>query len=206
MLFVGPNEEVEGCYYIRKDGNSKYSLVRRYSKDKFNQHHKGDGSSDVYEVEYTSTNPNEFVTKVNNLKKSFLVETELSHVEKYERIPLNFKETEAKFANYDNESLLYTKKDIEDAIRAGESFAKEGMPYPKLGYYMDELHVINAEIRKRRDKGTMLEDGEGGGGDIGGAVDASSQVSQIVTSDMPNFYAYGGFLARPYGKQWKKKS
>lgn len=52
----------------RKDG--AYVLVKRYAKERHNEHRKGNGKEDFYEPEYISKNPNEFVDKVNNFRKS----------------------------------------------------------------------------------------------------------------------------------------
>ena len=169
----------------RNDG--AYVLVKRYKKETHNEHHKGNGTSDYYEPEFDSKNPTEFVQKVSKLRQNLPV-LEKSPIKesndswKYEGIPLNFKEAEEKYSKLDIDGLLYVKKDLEAVIDAGNSFVKIGQPYPKLGYYTDELHVVNAEIRKRQaaQKAPLKEEGEG-----------ASPSPTISTADMPSFSAYG---------------
>jgi len=201
---VGPNENEDGSFYIMKRDDGAYVLVKRYAKERYNEHRKGNGREDFYEPEYDSKNPTEFVAKVNHFKttlpsikppalpQSPLANSPISESDdntwKYEGIPLNFKETEDKFAKLDDVALEHVKKDIIAVIDAGNTFVKLGLPYPKLGYYTDELHVINAEIRKRQNKGPLKEEGE--------SAPVGSMGSQIFTADSVPFYAYSGLLKR----------
>ena len=225
LWVVGPNENEDGCFYIMKRNDGAYVLVKRYSKDRFNEHHKGDGRNDYYEPEYDSKNPTEFVQKVNNLKNSMpsvktptLPESPLKsspisetddHTWKYEGIPLNFKETEEKFASFDMDALLHVKKDLIAVIQAGEDFAKLGLPYPKLGYYNDELHVLNAEIRKRQDtKAPLKEDGVAAPTALPtpNTDPTPGRLSgQITSDDMMPFYAYKGIFGRKGALGSKKR-
>lgn len=176
----------------RNDG--AYVLVKRYKKETFKEHRKGNGTEDYYEPEYDSKNPTEFVQKVINLRNSLPVLKNASvpdspinevddHTWKYEAVPLDFKATREKFEKLDLSALLHIKKDLIAVISAGEDFARLGLPYSKLGFYIDELHTLNDEIRKRDNKSVLKEEGE-------------STVSQIVTTDSAPFQAYAGLLKR----------
>ena len=45
--------------------------------------------------------------------------------------------------------LLYSRKDLREVIAIQEESNKKGFYTPKLDEYIDELHYVNMEIRKR---------------------------------------------------------
>ena len=68
---VGPKEGEDGAYYIYKEENYPFELVRLYHKETFNQHHKGDGSEDFTEVLYSTRNYQDIIKKANQIKSEF---------------------------------------------------------------------------------------------------------------------------------------
>jgi len=51
-----------------------------------------------------------------------------------------------------DEELLYAKQDLEETIIAQEGLIRAGCNTPKYGKYIDELHYVNMEMKRRKEK------------------------------------------------------
>jgi hypothetical protein len=48
--------------------------------------------------------------------------------------------------------LYYSRKDLREVIAIQEQSARAGLHVPKLGQYIDELHYVAMEIRRRQEE------------------------------------------------------
>lgn len=75
---IGPDENMEGAYYIYKENHYPYEIIRLYTKEGYEQHRKGDGITDYTETIYSSQSPQDIIQKANNIKNSFTQEVPLN--------------------------------------------------------------------------------------------------------------------------------